>query len=245
MTWKALRMDQVPSEDTATLCALETHTADGVGHGGLCRNHEPAIRRRIAPSFGGAGEILVTHDQASQRRARIERFIRAEYREHFGARIQSFMPVLVGLHDSRGDVLGAVGCRGAADERLFLETYTGAPIEKVIGERFDVKVRREEIVEVGSLACRNGRAAMAMVQALVPHLLEAGFSWVVFTGADTVIRVFERLHLAPRELCVAERSKLDAGQRAIWGTYYDHNPRVMAGRLLDGIRTLGRLGSVE
>jgi hypothetical protein len=194
--------------------------------------------RRRRPS-ADQGEILVTHARRSRRRTRIERFISEEYRDHFGARIPSFMPVLVGLHDSRGEVLGAVGCRAAAEERLFLETYTRAPIEAVLARRFGVEVRRDEIVEVGSLACRNGRVALAMVQALVPYLLGAGYAWVVLTGADTVVRVFERLRLAPTELCVADRDLLDPAARRVWGTYYEHHPRVMAGKLLDGIQMLG------
>jgi len=201
--------------------------------------------RLARPSLDDDGEILATHDCGSARRARIEDFIRREFREHFGARLESFMPVLVGLHDSHGEVLGAVGCRGAAGHKLLLETYTDAPIETVISERFGTDVRREQIVEVGSLACRNGRVAIAMVQALVPYLLANGYTWVAFTGADTVRRVFERLRLRPQELCVADNSRLTESQRASWGTYYDHDPKVMAGRLFDGIRTLGLQAYVE
>jgi hypothetical protein len=201
-----------------------------------CNRGTASVRR----CFTDAGELLVAHGRQSAERECLERFIRAEFRDHFNATITSFMPVLVGLHDARGRVLGAVGCRDAAEERLFLETYTRRPIESVIGQLLGVGVAREDIVEVGSLACRNGRVALAMVQALVPYLLQAGFSWVVFTGADTVVRVFERLRLRPQELCTADQSLLDEEQRRTWGNYYDHDPRVMAGRLLDGIRTLGR-----
>lgn len=238
-------MDQELREDISTGLVLLEHTTEGFSRDDTCRARRSGKPGFTAPAYAEEGELLVTHARSSERRSRIENFIRAEYREHFGAKIETFMPVLVGLHNSRGQVLGAVGCRGAAEDRLFLETYTQAPIETVIADRLDVEVRREEIVEVGSLACRNGRVAMAMVQALVPHLLEAGFSWVVFTGADTVIRVFQRLHLAPQELCLAEKSKLDADQREIWGSYYDHDPKVMAGRLYDGIRTLSRWAPAE
>jgi hypothetical protein len=226
--------------DEALIETASTRLAAGLTHAPMqWAYHAPAraVMKRRQPTE--EGEMLVTHARPSRRRARLERFIRDEYREHFGARIRSFMPVLVGLHDARGEVMSAVGCRPAADDPLFLETYTRAPIEAVIAERLGVEVQRSEIVEVGSLACRNGRVAMAMVQALVPYLLGAGFSWVVLTGADTVVRVFERLRLAPTEICRADRRLLDASARGAWGTYYDHNPRVMAGRLLDGIRVLG------
>jgi hypothetical protein len=96
-------------------------------------------------------------------------------------------------------------------------------------------VPRERIVEIGSLACHSASAAIAIVQTLVPHLLRAGFSWVVFTGADTVMNVFRHLGLEPRALCEANPRLLgDACDD--WGTYYDHEPQVMAGRIADGSR---------
>ena len=98
-------------------------------------------------------------------------------------------------------------------------------------------VARSGIVEVGSLACTGGRAAMEIVAALGPALIADGFSWVVFTGADTVRNVFRRLPLRPIALCIANKSLLGDAQRE-WGSYYEHNPVVMAGRLADGVGAL-------
>jgi hypothetical protein len=128
-----------------------------------------------------------------------------------------------------------VGCRAAAAEPLFLETYTREPIEMALAARNGFLVPRERIVEIGSLACRNATAAIAIVRALVPHLLAAGFTWVVFTGADTVMNVFRYLGLAPRALCPADPLLL-GDARHEWGSYYDHRPHVMAGRIEDGCR---------
>jgi hypothetical protein len=65
-------------------------------------------------------------------------------------------------------------------------------------------------------------------------LLACGFSWVVFTGADTVMKVFAHLGLEPRALCPADPLLLGEA-RHDWGTYYDHRPHVMAGRIADGL----------
>jgi hypothetical protein len=137
-----------------------------------------------------------------------------------------------------GGIRAVVGCRAAAAEPLFLETYTREPIEVALATVNGFWVPRERIVEIGSLACRNGGAAVAIIRALVPHLLRAGFSWVVFTGADTVMNVFQRLDLAPRMLCRADALLL-GDARHDWGTYYDHNPHVMAGRVADGRQARG------
>jgi hypothetical protein len=147
------------------------------------------------------------------------------------------MPVLLARHDPTGRIRAVVGYREAADERLFLENYTAKPIEAVIAERLGVTVPRARIVEIGSLACRDGRDATSMVRALVPHLMAAGFSWVVFTCADTVRNVLRRLALEPHVLCPADGTALGPAMHA-WGSYYDHHPVVMAGRLLDGAEAL-------
>jgi len=111
----------------------------------------------------------------------------------------------------------------------------GEPIEAALARRTGFFVPRERIVEIGSLACRNAAGAIAIVRALVPHLLHSGFTWVVFTGADTVMNVFRYLGLSPRELCRADPALLGAARHE-WGSYYDHDPHVMAGRIEDGLR---------
>jgi hypothetical protein len=192
------------------------------------------VRRRAAAS---AAQI-VSHGALSPQRALLEEFVRRQFFAHFGARVRHFMPELLALHGANGDIRAVVGCRAAAAERLFLETYTRAPIEEALAAENGFFVPRERIVEIGSLACRNATAAVAIVRALVPHLTNAGFSWVVFTGADTVMNVFRCLGLAPRALCPANPSLLGEA-RHDWGSYYDHNPHVMAGRIADGALARG------
>jgi hypothetical protein len=194
-----------------------------------------AITRTVhAPAVAPAS--LVSHGPASPRRALVEQFVRREFFAHFGAHIRSFMPELLGLHAPDGAIRAVVGCRAAAAEPLFLETYTRAPIEVALGSLNGFFVPREQIVEIGSLACRNAGAALSIVRALVPYLLHAGFSWVVFTGADTVMNVFRHLGLTPHALCAADPLLLGEA-RHDWGTYYEHAPRVMAGRIADGVAT--------
>jgi len=177
---------------------------------------------------------LVRHAADSPLRGLLEDFVRREFLEHFGARIRQFMPELLALHGTDGAIRAVVGCRPAATGALFLETYTRQSIETALAERTGHVVPREHIVEIGSLACRNATAAIAIVRALVPHLLNAGFSWVVFTGADTVMKVFHHLGLVPSPLCRADAALL-GDARHDWGTYYDHDPHVMAGRIRDGV----------
>jgi hypothetical protein len=180
-----------------------------------------------------ATATLERHDAGSPERALLEGFVRREFFAHFGARVTQFMPELLALRANDGNLRSVVGCRAAAHAPLFLETYTREPIELALARRNGFWTPRARIVEIGNLACRGGSAAIAMVDALVPHLLRAGFSWVVFTGATTVMSVFRYLGLSPIALCPADPLLLGEARHA-WGTYYDHSPEVMAGRISDG-----------
>lgn len=216
---------------------METQLASGI-----------AVDVSLTASIGVRSDVssdyLVRYPTSSARRRQVERFIADEYRRHFSASLTEFMPRLAGLHDSQGRLKAAVGYRAAAAEPLFLETYTRDPIEEVLRRQSGHLVSRDAIVEVGSLACTGGRAAMEIVRSLVPALIEDGFSWVVFTGADTVRNVFRRLQLKPVALCIANKAMLGARQ-AEWGSYYDHNPVVMAGRLADGVVALAPATAVQ
>ncbi len=177
---------------------------------------------------------LERHDRVSPQRSMLETFVRTEFLAHFGARVRHFMPELLALRNAEGGIRAVVGCRAAAADRLFLETYTREPIESTLA-RQGVHVPRANIVEIGNLACRNATAAIGIVRALVPYLLGAGYTWVVFTGADTIMNVFRHLGLTPRALCPADPLLL-GDARHEWGSYYDHNPYVMGGRIADGSR---------
>jgi thermostable hemolysin len=196
-----------------------------------------------AASASPTRSLLECHTRTSPQRRRIEEFVRKEFLTHFNARVTQFMPMLLALR-SGGDIRAVVGCRPAAHEPLFLEKYTDEPIECVLARKLAVSMRRDELVEIGGLACRSGRAAIDIVKALAPLLLNAGFSWVVFTGADTVMNVFRYLQLEPHVLCPADPLLL-GDERHDWGTYYDHNPQVMAGRLRDGVAKLGALQELQ
>ena len=193
----------------------------------------------VSPPGRAAGRRLqlARHERGSARRKEVEAFVAREYGHHFGASVTEFMPTLVSLDDEAGGLRAAAGYRAAGHGPLFLEVYTNEPIETALGRQTGLEVARASIVEVGSLACSSGRAAMDIVKALVPVLISEGFSWVVFTGADTVRNVFRRLDLRPIALCIANRSVLGERQHD-WGSYYEHNPVVMAGRLADGATAL-------
>ncbi|HHJ4328613.1 TPA: thermostable hemolysin, partial [Klebsiella pneumoniae] len=130
---------------------------------------EPALSLRMAQADAG------------ERRALLEDFIYRRFAEQHGARVQHFMPCLLGLHGEQGEVQGAVGLRSARRASLFLERYLDEPIEQAVSRRCGRAVPRDEIVEVGNLAAFGNASARLLIVALTDLLVAQGFRWVVFT----------------------------------------------------------------
>ena len=102
---------------------------------------------------------LLRQYQCTKRRNEIENFIRVRFAERYGAKIEHFMPCLLGLENAAGQLQAAVGIRGADAGELFLERYLKRPIEQEITAGNGRYLLRSAIVEVGNLAAVGGRRA--------------------------------------------------------------------------------------
>jgi hypothetical protein len=170
-------------------------------------------------------------------RATVEAFISQRFAESFGCHIEAFMPRLFSVRNRDGEICGAFGLRSAS-RNLFLEQYLDAPIEKTIAARAGSKVERGAIVEVGHFSGTFPGAVRAMIGLLTEHLHRDGFEWVVFTGTTGLRNAFCRLGLCPIDIQAATADRLPAQERAAWGSYYDHAPRVLIGNIQEGYRAM-------
>lgn len=187
---------------------------------------------------------LVAADAA--RRAAVQDFVRDRFAAHYQANVQHFMPCLYGLEADDGSVHGAVGCRSAAAEPLFLERYLDAPIEDVIAARTGEAVHRADVVEVGNLAARGAGMSRLLIVALTRLLAAEGVCWAGFTGTPALINSFRRLGIALHGLAPADPRRLgmDPAQwRAEWGSYYDTRPQVMVAAVPGAHRMLATAGT--
>lgn len=169
--------------------------------------------------------------QFEPERQRVERFIQDIYSKNYGADITITYPVLMSVRNADDQILSAVGLRYAGEEKLFLEQYTGKPIEKILG------CERRKIAEIGNLASAGQGASVFLFAALASYLHHKGISYAVVTGTDFLHRYFEKMGLSPHMICNAQLSDLhEKGQD--WGTYYDTQPRVLAGSVPTGVKRL-------
>lgn len=177
-------------------------------------------------------------------RERLERHIHDSYARTYGADLRHFLPTLIGLESADQRVLGAMGLRRAAAERLFLEQYLDTPVERVLAERLGHPVGRRDVVELGNLAAGSPGAARTLIVALAGYLRGAGVHWVVLTAVPSVRNAFRRMNLFLIDLAAADGARLGA-ERASWGSYYDHHPTVVACNVEHSDRRLQRALATE
>lgn len=178
----------------------------------------------------------------TERRRQLENFIGDRFAEHYGARIQHFMPCLLGLYDPMQQLQAALGVRCGQGGALFLERYLDAPVEQRIAElNGGSQPARGLIAEVGNLAALGAGHARLLIVALTDLLATAGFRWVAFTGTSLLLNSFQRLGLSLLNLGPADGRRLGA-ELADWGSYYATQPQVMVGDVLAAHQRLQSMG---
>lgn len=183
--------------------------------------------------------ITVTHTVAdSPRRQEAEAYIRKVFARRYQAQACALAPHLAMLEQDQR-IIAAAGWRGASTETLFLERYLDTPIEVAMAQRANQNVVRERIVEVGNLAADKPGGSIHVIRALGRHLHRLGFEWVVFTATQELIGILTKLGLPMLALAKADPARL-GDEASAWGTYYDTQPIVVAGRIQLGLDRMSR-----
>ena len=173
-------------------------------------------------------------------RNRVQDFVKGIYADRYGANITVFAPVLLALHDDQGALVAAVGYRCAALEPLFLERYLDGPVEQALLGADAPSSARRGMAEVAHLVALKPGEGRRMMAELGRWLGQQGVHWVVSTVTRELRHLFLRMGIAPLALGVADPERL--GERARdWGSYYEHEPVVLAVALAQTTRLRPRL----
>ena len=189
-----------------------------------------------------SGELV---NASHPRRIEAEQFIARRFLDNHGARISSFMPMLMVQLDTDDQISAALGIRPASDGPLFLEYYLDLPVEQAIYRHLDsqqLDLKREQIVEIGNLASIDRCASRQLFYRLAQQLASWNFEWAVFTGCTSVNRMFASIGIETIFLARALQARLPANQQT-WGGYYEDSPRVVASRVSSGSTLVSKLGS--
>ena len=190
-----------------------------------------AARPRPQPA---PARLVPMHSTHPERRA-FEQFIAERFSRAYGARLTHFLPHLLGVMDGLARWQAAAGYAAAGAQTLFLEQYLDRPIEQALGAAVGRPIARGSIVEVGNLAAISAGMARALIPQLARHLHRMGYRWVAFTATRALRNSFLRLGLKPLPIAAADRARL-ADRGVSWGSYYDQDPVVMAGKISLGLR---------
>lgn len=161
-------------------------------------------------------------------RPELERFISGAFEFTHGARVTQFMPFLMSLRDQNDRLVAVCGLRSATDGPLFLERYLDQPIEKRLSTRMGYSIYRSEIVEVGNFAVAEAGAARGLVNEIVHQLYATSKQWAVFTVVPLISNAFTRLGIQAEVLGEAHKACLPPEEQAMWGSYYEQRPKIMA-----------------
>lgn len=183
------------------------------------------------------------YDRDDQERSLVEKFISDIYLQRFGAHIHSFAPKLIALTHEES-IVAAMGIRDAKQERLFLEQYLDIPIDTAIHDIGFESTSRDQIVEVGQLAAAQAGQGRQLMRLVVPILADLGFQWVASTVTRELRQLLIRLGVVPLTLGNASPNRLGS-QVHEWGSYYEHSPVVVAGRILPALETIARNAKKE
>lgn len=194
----------------------------------------------LPPSLGSrrtrAPAILKVHRVGDVDRTRVESYIQKRYAQRYGALIQEWLPQLVSL-EVDGEIVSAAGYRSATAP-LFLERYLPAPVEQCLAAHSIERPTRARIAEAGQFAAMRPGAGRLLVPLLANHLRSEGFDWTVSTVTQELHHLFQRMGIPSFPLAAADPVHLTDAQRHAWGTYYEHQPVVVAERLSKVISAL-------
>jgi len=193
-----------------------------------------AVRKIFQAPMQTISALLV--DQHSPRRQAAEDFIKNVFEQRYNATVTTFTPNLMVL-EQRGAIIAAAGWRGAKDSTLFLERYLDVPIEQAMAHLAPNPISRDRIVEVGHLAAQRSGSSIYLFRALASYLHAEGFEWVASTATQELIGICSKLGLPPLALAAANPERLN-GQADNWGSYYDTQPIVAAGKIKSALHRM-------
>lgn len=169
-----------------------------------------------------------TVTQDANCRREVEAFIHTVFKVTYGANVTDFMPTLVALRDNNGVLMAAFGMRSAAKEQLFLEQYIDMPIEALLSQSLNQSISRDAITCIGNLAVSNPRNAGVLIAHVIQHSLDIGIQWCVATAHHSLQNGLIKGGRDVYPLHIADKNRLGEAEQAVWGSYYDTAPQVVA-----------------
>jgi Thermostable hemolysin len=167
------------------------------------------------------------HSVGDTAREEVETYIKNRFASAHSAQVNHFLSTIISMR-CLDNFTAAVGIAPAANQPLFAEHYLTAPVEQVISEKLGQQVERAKIIEIGNLVSSWKGSSLLLFTFLSEFIEQSGYHWALFTATREVESLLARMHYSPVVIAAADPAMLpDGGAR--WGSYYQHQPKVMFG----------------
>lgn len=161
-------------------------------------------------------------DRHASCRHQVQEFIRKGFYQWYRADVQDFLPLLVTARAQ--NIHSVLGLRTQTSDMLVTRYLDGGLAETLAAHGIhDVEGK---VAEIGNLYSESHAYTLPLLLTTVKALLEAGFTYALFTATTRVQALFMRYGLQASAICPANPEKLD-GKAADWGSYYQAGPTVM------------------
>ena len=179
---------------------------------------------------------LIVIDAKHSRWQEATDYISQRYAQAFSAHIHTFMPRFMALVDHQ-KILSLCGIRSADEGELFLEQYLDEKADVILSQTYSTPITRDKLIEFGQLASFAKGMSPEHFYLMTRELVAQGYQWCIFTATDPLFSLMKRLGLEPTIITEADPNRI-CNARKIWGTYYEHQPRILVGNLKQGLQRL-------
>lgn len=190
------------------------------------------------PNYAPLTAHIIEPDHAE--RQLVEQFICQRYWMKFNACLHELPRRLLVVRDQQRQLIAACAIQYADERPLFSECYLPNTIQDTLAAH-GIVAQRQQLAEVGSMACLRPRDLAPLVSAIVCYLTQQQKQALIFTATAPLRRFLKHLQLPLQRLADASADALSGDSVARWGDYYQSQPQVMAGRLCDGHFLLGKV----
>ena len=163
-------------------------------------------------------------DRNHPARAEAEALIASVYAHEYGATIDTFADLLIGLTGADGTLSAAAGLRIGGD--FFSEIYLDRSIEDTLSDHWQPPATRAEIAEVTTLAATHPNASHDLFSGIVGYLKAQQVRFAFFTVTERLHHLLKRVGIPAEQLAEATADRV--ANPDAWGRYYASNPKVVA-----------------
>jgi hypothetical protein len=228
--WLAIALEQLQPTPNVYSTEIRKKTQSAANtlflpRGGQVRVNKPTYAEGWGGKCGGTLAKFSVIAPCDHLRALVEDEIRTTYWERFQARLAVLPRTLIADVSASGIVECAAGVR-LSDHDFFSECYLDLPVEIALQYRFGRAVHRHRVIEVCNLAGRKPGRSLSFIANFIEFAESGEFDWVIFTATKSLRALLERSGVKMTQLARAERFRVS--NPSDWGSYYEHDPRVMA-----------------